>query len=158
MKTQSTRSKLSVLVALVALATVLAASPAQAIIIICKSGMFGFTTGQTARVNVANVPGISDPEIRPVAVSGKFLNTDGNVLGEFRLPDPLQPGKAAAFDLNRDDLVGAAPGRHEIRVEVTVGDPDEKKADALRMRLKTTIEIINNETGKTEVFIGNPEI
>ena len=154
MKTQSTRSRLSVLVALVTLATVLAASPAQAIIIICKSGMFGFTTGQTARVNVVNY---GDPDQRPVEVSVKFLNKDSNVLGEFRLTDPLQPGKAAAFDLNRDDLVGAAPGRHEIRVEVTYGDPDDKKADDLRNRAKTTIEIINNETGKTEVFVGDPD-
>jgi len=154
MKTQSNRSKLSVLVALVFLATVLAASPAQAIIIICKSGMFGFTTGQTARVNVVNY---GNPDDRPVTVSVKFLNKDGNVLGEFRLTDPLLAGKAAAFDLNRDDLVSAAPGRHEIRVEVTVGDLDEKRADALRNRVKTTIEIINNETGKTEVFWGDPD-
>jgi hypothetical protein len=53
--------------------------------------------------------------------------------------------------------VGAAPGRHEIRVEVTYGDPDDKKADDLRNRVKTTIEIINNETGKTEVFVGDPD-
>jgi hypothetical protein len=86
MKTQPNSSKLSVLVALVFLATVLAASPAQAIIIICKSGMIGFTTGQTARVNVVNY---GDPDDRPVEVSVKFLNKDGNVLGEFRLPDPL---------------------------------------------------------------------
>jgi hypothetical protein len=124
----------------------LAASPAQAIIIICKSGMIGFTTGQTARVNVVNY---GDPDQRPVAVSVKFLNKDGDVLGEFRLSDPLQPGKAAAFDLNRDDLVSAAPGRHEIRVEVTYGDPDDKRA--------ADIEIINNETGKTEVFWGDPD-
>jgi hypothetical protein len=154
MKTQSNRSKLSVLVALVFLATVLGASPAHAIIIICKSGMIGFTTGRTARVNVVNY---GDPDQRPVAVSVKFLNKDGDVLGEFRLTDPLQPGKAAAFDLNRDDLVGAAPGRHELRVEVTYGDPDEKKADDLRNRVRITIEIINNETGKTEVFWGDPD-
>ena len=127
------------------------ATPSEAYIIDGgKTGLIGITDGQTLRVNVANVgsAGALEPCI-------KVFDAMGNLVAEFE-GDRLTAGMAASFDLNRDDIVDSR-GRLELRLETEVEDPDERDARRLRKRVRITVEIFDNATGKTEVFTAPPD-
>jgi len=99
----------------------------------------GITFGQTARVTAAN------DKIRgtPAVILYSFYNDDGVVIGQS---DSLvvEPGKMMSFDLNADDI-GRETNRIQIRVVIS--------GDGLR-DLSTSMEVFENTTGKTTVFIG----
>src|SRR5882672_6305061 len=104
MKTRTTPSMLiAILLAFVALG----ATKAQAFIVIGGRPV-GITFGQTARVNLLNT---SDRAF--VVIGGKFLDSDGNVLSEFR--GTVEPGKMMSFDLNADDII-----RENNRIQIRV--------------------------------------
>jgi hypothetical protein len=113
------------------------AMQAQAIII--YDHPVGITLGQTARVTAANTG------TRAIIVSGTFLDSAGNVLGQFDR-QVIEPGKMLSFDLNGDDIVRES-NRIQIRVVLT--------GDTFKGVVRST-EVFENETGKTTVFVWNP--
>jgi alkylated DNA nucleotide flippase Atl1 len=100
----------------------------------------GITYGQTARVTTANTGE------REMSVVGVFLDdsTPSQVLGQFNVV--IQPGN---FDLNADDITRK---RNRIQIRVVISS-DNRNRDNLR-DLVTSIEVFENDTGKTTVFIG----
>lgn len=107
--------------------------------------LFGITRDQTARTNVFN-----RSERVAIMIVVDWFDTEGSPVAEST-PIALQPGAMMSFDLNgelpghsRDSL-----GRVQLRgVIQTLGGPDTK--------LFQTLEIIDNATGKTTIFIGDP--
>jgi hypothetical protein len=128
------------LIALLLAFLTLGVSEAQAIIVIDGGFPVGITFGQTARVNILNT---SDGAII-VIDGGKFVDSDGNVIAEFR--GTIGPGKMMSFDLNADDIVRES-NRIQIRVVFSANNSRS---------LVTSMEVFENATGKTTVFIGNP--
>jgi len=119
----------------------LGATKAQAIIINWRP--VGITFGQTARVNILNT---GDRAF--IIDGGKFLDSDGNVIAEFR--GTIDPGKTMSFDLD-GDTVPRTENRIEIHVVI------EGPVPHLRNVL-FSLEVFNNADGKTTVFIGDPGI
>jgi len=115
----------------------LSVTKAQAIII--YDHPVGITFGQTARVTAANTG------TRAITINGSFLDSEGTVLGQFER-QVIEPGKMIFFDLNADDIV-RENNRIQIRVVIT--------ADSSR-GLLTSIEVFDNDTGKTTVFLTPP--
>jgi hypothetical protein len=125
-----------------------AAKTSEAIIINDKSGAIGLTDGKTARFSVANVG-----EINGFEWCIHVYDLEGNVIAQT--PDQrLEAGKITYFDLNRDDLTDTR-GRLELRVEFEFMDPTERNGKALKRRVRANIQIINNTTGQTEVYVGD---
>jgi hypothetical protein len=112
---------------------------AQAIII--YDHPVGITFGQTARVTAANTG------TRAIVVDWTVLDSEGTVLGQFRR-QVIDPGKMMSFDLNADDIV-RENNRIQIRVVIS--------GDTLKGLLAST-EVFENDTGKTTVFIGDPNL
>jgi hypothetical protein len=146
MKLQTTVTKLLPAVALAAIfsfcgVTVAQATPEPHL----RTGMFGVATGQVARINAVN---IGNPDTQPIRIEMIFLDEMGVVVG--RDMKTVRAGEAAFFDVMFD------PTREENRVElravvVGLGGPDTRN-------LKTTVETFDAETGRTTIFIGNPDI
>lgn len=114
-----------------------------------RLGTIGIVQGQTLRVNISN---IGNPELRDaIACVGtvEFFDQEGNVLGQTRLR--LIPGQGQSTDLVGDDnLIGDPHMRLEVRAVVQV---DTKDCPAV-----ASMELFDTETGKTEVFVGDPAI
>src|SRR5439155_3280645 len=90
-KIMKTRNTPSMFMAILLSFLALGATKAQAIIDIYRP--VGITFGQTARVNILNT---GDSAF--IIDGGKFLDSDGNVIAEFR--GTIDPGKTMSFDLN----------------------------------------------------------
>src|SRR5205823_699567 len=101
----------------------------------------GITFGQTARVTAANTGTTAI-----IVVDGKFLDSDGNILAEFAR-QVIEPGKMMSFDLNADDIIRES-NRIQIRIVFSVNNS---------RGLLTSIEVFENATGKTAVFVGDPD-
>ena len=127
-------------IAVIAAMLMLGASQASAFVIV---GGFpvGVAFGQTARVNILN---LADGAI---IINGKFVDSDGNLLGEFR--GTVDSRKTMSFDLNRDTLSRA---QNRLQLHVVIESPD-----ANPKRVLTSLEVFNNADGRTTVFIGNPD-
>ena len=120
----------------------LGATEAQAIIVV-DGRPVGITFGQTARVTAANTGTTAI-----VVVGGKFLDSDGNVLAEFR--GTVEPGEMMSFDLNADDIIRES---NRIQIRVVIEGPIPHLKD-----LRFSLEVFNNADGKTTVFIGDPNL
>ena len=137
MKTRTTSSMLiALLLAFLALGT----TKAQANIDIYRP--VGITFGQTARVTAANTGTTAI-----VVVGGKFLDSDGNVLAEFR--ETVEPGEMMSFDLNADDIIRES---NRIQIRVVIEGPIPHLRD-----VRFSLEVFNNADGKTTVFLGGPD-
>ena len=136
-----TRTTPSMLIAILLAFLALGATKAQAIIVNWRP--VGITFGQTARVNILNT---GDRAI--IIDGGKFLDSDGNVIAEFR--GTIDPGKTMSFDLNGDTVP-----RTENRIEIhfVIEGPVPHLRD-----LRLSLEVFINADGKTTVFIGDPGI
>jgi hypothetical protein len=100
----------------------------------------GITFGQTARVTAANAG------TRGTTITGiTFLNSEGNVLGQFER-QVIEPGKMMSFDLNADDIPRES-NRIQIRAVIGIPPPEPEK------NLRMTLEVFDNDTGKTTVFV-----
>lgn len=141
-KDMKTRTTSKILVALLLAFLAFGATNAHAIIIICHPAV-GIAMGQTARVNVLNVS-----ERAIIIIGGKFLDEEGNLLDEFR--GRIEPGKTMSFDLNRDTLIRQ---RNRIEIHAVIESAEPHARSAL-----ISLEVFNNNDGKTTVFIGNPDI
>ena len=137
MKPQTEIKKLRPSLALIAIFSLCAAASAQAGFNSFRP--VGITFGQTARVTAANTG------TRAIIISGTFLDSEGTVLAQFD-SQVIEPGKMMSFDLNADDIV-RENNRIQIRVVIS-GDTSRG--------LLTSIEVFENLTGKTTVFIGDP--
>jgi hypothetical protein len=82
---------------------------------------------------------------RAIIIDYTFLDGEGAVLAQFAR-QVIEPGKMMSFDLNADDIV-RENNRIQIRVVIS--------GDTLK-GLLTSIEVFENDTGKTTVFIGDP--
>ena len=136
-----TRTTPSMLIALLLAFLALGATKAQAIIVNWRP--VGITFGQTARVNILNT---GDRAF--IIDGGKFLDSDGNVIAEFR--GTIDPGKTMSFDLN-GDTVPRTENRIEIHFVIEGPVPHLKEA-------AISLEVFNNADGRTTVFIGDPGI
>lgn len=115
-------------------------------------GFFGIARNQTARLNVAyvgfhNPPAYHNPpddRPSPINVTMQFINGDGNIMAESR--QTVEFGKAVSFDFP----AGAFPAglRQRIRA-VVIATPD---ANGIVPCIMPSVEVLNNDTGKTAVF------
>ena len=115
-----------------------------------------FAFGQTARVNIAQ---IGDPNVFPAgAACGIIVNyfaADGSpVAPPFR--GQVEPGKIVFVDLDRSSLpirTNRVPFRVAVRL---IGDPNFPPDPCSQIR--ASVEVYDNFTGRTMVFIGGPTI
>ena len=107
-------------------------------------GMFGLARDQVARINAVH---IGDPGIRPISVEMLFVDANGAVLG--RDVQTIDPGQAVFFDLPFD--ASREENRIEVRPIVNVSAGPDKS-------LRITIEVFDPLTGKTAVYIGDPNL
>ena|SRR5438876_3715110 len=129
---------------LVAALLALAASRADAFVIYGRS--VGITFGQTARLNFANVG-----EVNGIVINYRIIDADGVTLAQSERPLTVPLGRIVSVDLNRDTLPGSDP-RIQIRVEF------ELRTRTDLANLRTSLEVFDNDTGRTTVFIGDPTI
>jgi hypothetical protein len=120
-------------------------------------GMIGLARGQTARLNVVNLRSIpaADATAYPVplpvpcAVRLRFLDQRGNTIA--RALESILPGDGAFLDLPFHEAIpqGFQGRRFQIRAIVQVVRQPE---DARRCATISTMEIFDNETGRTSVL------
>jgi hypothetical protein len=133
-----TRTTPSMLIATLLAFLALGATKAQAFVVIGGRPV-GITFGQTARVNILNT---GDRAF--IIDGGKFLDSDGNVIAEFR--GTIDPGKTMSFDLNGDTL------GHRVEIHYVIEGPVPHLKEAL-----ISMEVFNNADGRTTVFLGGPD-
>ncbi len=118
-----------------------------------RTGIFGVVRGQTARLNVVALGG---PDTSPVQVQLQFLDSQGRTLA--RSTETLMPNHAAFLDLNAD-FVERVGNRLQVRGVVSrLGDGSNSPPDPDRRRVIVTAEVFDNDTGRTTVFIDNPDL
>jgi hypothetical protein len=103
---------------------------------------FGIGSNQTVRINVAN------PTTTGATIVASIFDASGVLLRDFGRTT-VAPGNITSFDLDGDSLVHVRDrfGRIQMRVVVTqMGGPEPR----------VSVEVIDNGSGKTTVFIGNP--
>lgn len=120
-------------------------------------GMIGLGRGQTARLNVVNlrtVPAIepvSDQVVTliPCSVRLRFLDQRGNTIA--RSVENIMPGNGAFLDLPFHEAIprGFEGKRIEIRAIVRpLSPPEDERRGCATL---STVEIFDNETGRTSV-------
>lgn len=117
-------------------------------------GMFAITHGQTARLNVVSIPplaGNTSVEMatvpnQPMVVELTFFDSQGMML--MQSTESLLPGHAAFLDLNGITFERRTEIRARVHVLESPGDPDRNK-----IKVVATIEVFDNETGKTMVLL-----
>jgi len=115
-----------------------------------------FAFGQTARVNIAQV---GEPNVFPAgAACGIIVNyfaADGSPLAPpFR--GQVEPGKIVFVDLDRNSLpirTNRVPFRVAVRL---ISDPNFPPDPCSQIR--ASVEVYDNFTGRTMVFIGDPHM
>ena len=117
----------------------LGAMQAQAIII--YDHPVGITLGQTARLTFANIG-----ETRGFIINWRFIDADGVIVARSERPLTIPFGKMVSVDLDRNTLP-RPEARVQIRAEVEVLTPGNPRND-----LSTSLEVFDNDTGKTTVF------
>jgi hypothetical protein len=144
MKLQTTLIQVLPALALAVALSVCAADSAQAIPRGCGGcGLFGVARGQIARVNAAH---IGEPGSKPIQVEMALVDAAGAVVA--RDSKTIAPGEAALFDF-AFEAVGGDEDRIELRAVIS-GEPERN--------LRSSVEVFDADTGKTTVFISNPEI
>jgi hypothetical protein len=119
--------------------------------------LFGAATmafGQTTRINIVQV---GDPNLFPPGavcdIIINYLAADGLALvSPFRMV--VQPGQIVFADVDRNSLA-IRGNRLPFRVAVSlIGDPNALPNPCAEIR--ATVEVYDNLTGRTMVFIGDP--
>jgi hypothetical protein len=105
----------------------------------------GITFGQTARLTFANIG-----EIRGFIVNWRFLDADGVIVARSEQPLTIPFGKMVSVDLNRDTLPRTDP-RVQIRAQIEVLSPGNP-----RQTLRQSLEVFDNASRKTTVFLNPP--
>jgi len=120
-------------------------------------GMVGLARGQIARLNVVNLRSVPAAEPTayhvpapvPCTVRLRFLDQRGNTIA--RSLESILPGDGAFLDLPFHEAIppGFQGRRLQIRAIVQVVPRPE---DARRCATISTVEIFDNETGRTSVL------
>jgi len=128
-------------------------------------GMVGITRGQTVRLSVASISDAVCPCGRVLLnfrdAEGRLLRSrDGSVIHRAL---ELGPGRAASLDFDADEIqLPPGPVRLQLRAVVTVIPPDVGDSDEIPPdigdRIVPSVEVFNNATGRTVVYIGNPGV
>jgi hypothetical protein len=138
MKKQNPLTKLTLLLAVL---LTLGAVRAQADVLPAVSISFapvGLTLGQTARLNFVNIR-----EPAGLAIYWAFIDDNGNVLAGSSITLPL--GKTVSVDFKRQ----GGPVRVEVRAQVDILNPGVPSES-----LGRSLEVFNNDSGATTVFMG----
>ena len=178
MKTRSVFTRLSMAIALIALASTATIWEARRVHANPPPdpertfGMIGITPGQTMRLNVVNLVPPPDPEINgappgPCRVLLSFRNADGQPFTDNngqqieRLVE-LQGGQSAFLDLNADLFSGplstnadaaSGPLRLQLRPFVrVVNAPPEPDKQFPSGPCRATMEVFDNTSGRTSIF------
>jgi hypothetical protein len=109
----------------------------------------GIASGQTARLNALNTNGDHG-----IAIDWRFLDGQGRILAQSREPQLIPPGQMRSFDLNADEVNATRDPSSRVQVIAiirTIEDPDT-------IYLHTSLEVLDNSTGKTTVFVSPPLI
>jgi hypothetical protein len=117
-----------------------------------RFGMVGIVDSQTARLNLVNL-GIPTPDglpPGPCRAHLKFFDGEGNLLASQRVD--LKPGQAAFLDFAPSfnppvNDTNSGPQRAEIRGAIVPID------GAYAPPCKATVEIFDNATGRSSIFI-----
>jgi hypothetical protein len=152
MKTAKTTKKLFVtaiaLVTTVAIWATLGARRAQAFqgseTFLPYIETIGIASGQTARLNALNTN--AD---RGIIIDWRFLDSQGRILAQSREPLLIPPGQMRSFDLNADEVNATRDPSSRVQVIAiirTIEDPDT-------IYLHTSLEVLDNATGKTTVIV-----
>ena len=142
MKNQNPLTKLALLLAVL---LTLGAARAQADILPGVSIGFapvGITMDQTARLNLVNIDVPNG-----MFINWRFIDASGLRLAQSSVTLPL--GKIVSVDFRRQVGPGPTYIRAEVRAQVdilTPGVPSES--------LRRSLEVFNNDTGATTVFMG----
>jgi len=119
-------------------------------------GATAMAIGQTSRANIAS---IEDPNEFPPGTfcdyAINFFAADGNLLTR-PISGQLDIGKSAFVDLNRNSLT-IKDNRVPFRVVISVIGNPNITPDPCRS-IRATVEIYDNLSGRTMVFIGDPTI
>jgi hypothetical protein len=102
----------------------------------------GITMDQTARLNLVNVDVANG-----ILINWRFIDANGLTLAQSTVTLPL--GKIVLVDFQRTAGLGPLYLRAEVRAQVeivTAGVPSES--------LRRSLEVFNNATGATTVFMG----
>ena len=104
----------------------------------------GLTLDQTARLNLVNMNVANG-----ITVSWRFMDAQGTILDQSSTT--LGVGKIVSVDFKRHSLPGESPVqlRAEVQVQVdiiTYGVPSDG--------LRRSLEVFNNYTGETTVYMG----
>ena len=104
----------------------------------------GLTFGQTARLNLVNMDVANG-----ITVSCRFIDAGGLTLAQSVIT--LSLGKIASVDFKRGDPPGESPEllRAEVRAQIDIFTYGVS-SDSLRRSL----EVFNNDSGATTVFMG----
>ena len=127
-------------------------------------GMVGLTEGQTARLNLLN-PGVPSPAATGAICSAQvsFLNDQGTVVKMSTVS--VIPGKSVSFDLDRDTDLAVSDRRVEIRATIRIPaltpvasppqpvPPQPLPPQPAICTLVPSLEVFNNDTGKTRVVL-----
>lgn len=117
-------------------------------------GQIGIAAGQSVQLNVVH-PGLNappEPE-SPVAVHLTILDSHGNTLASS--VERLLPGGSVSLTLNRDTLPARTGNRMSLRGLVSFQAPPEPERQG-RTRLVSTLEVIDNVTGRTSFVLQAP--
>jgi len=116
------------------------------------SGMVGFATGQTARLNVFNMNSL--PSTASLAgaltpanctIEMQFFDNKGASVGQSTVPS-FAPGVSAVLDLPRANVTSETAARAEIRAVVIINPtptPVESPAPVGNCAVLTTLEIFD---------------
>lgn len=118
------------------------------------TGMVGFTTNQTARLNVLNLnlalTSTTGTQPANCTVELQFLDDKGALVKQETVSN-FAPGTATSFDLTRATVTSETAARAEIRGVVVVNPsptPVGSPAEAGNCSVMTTLEIMDS-TGST---------
>lgn len=116
---------------------------------VLHSGMFGIAPLQTAQINLVNIGNPHVTAARACNAEIKFYDGQGNVLGQSRVS--LMPGQSDSLGLSHREL--GRRGRVQIRAELVGFNPQPDPPGCL-----ATLEVVDDPTGRTALFIGNPHV
>ena len=138
-----------ILAALTFATALVAVAPAEAVIAIIAPDPVGIVSGQTVRLTVLN-RGLGRLAERGIVINWRFLDAAGQVLKQGAGCVNIGAGKMMWFDLPYIELGARAGERVQLRPEViALGGPDTRNLGA-------SVEVIDDATGQTTVFIWNP--
>jgi hypothetical protein len=130
-------------------------------------GMIGVALNQTGRLNVVNTAPAPTGPVALVACSLtlQLFDDQANKVAELAV-DNLEPGKALHLDLPRPAAASNVtdPLRIQVRGVVIVGGPilprplDPTVAVLSVCAVAPTLEVFDNDTGKTQVVLTNASV